>query len=177
MQSGQRRGARRVGCPCRRSFSTSCRSSATAGFRPIWCFQARTAATCRGRSHSGDSSPAQSNALEFEVPLRRDGDRGGFVPVMIAGRHPRTPLCAIRANTTPRSRPRTISSAAIRPGDHRCVDVHRAGSIGPSPPVLSSSNNPARANSMPLTINTQTGNAIVIHMLTSLATSKATAAT
>jgi hypothetical protein len=39
-------------------------------------------------------------------------------------------------------------------GDHRCVGVHRAGSVGPSPPALSSSNSPARTNSKPLTINT-----------------------
>jgi hypothetical protein len=56
-------------------------------------------------------------------------------------------------------------AGAIRPRDPRCFGVHQAGSVGPSPPVLSSSNNLARANSKPLTINTQTGNAIVIHML------------
>ena len=129
----------------------------------------------RPKSQRGWFAGAVKRARARSTPPG-DGDRRWLAPVMIAGRHPRTSLCAIRANTTPRSRPRTISSAAIRPGDHRCVDVHRTGSVGPSPPVLSSSNNPARANSKPLTINTQTGNAIVIHMLTLLATSNPTAA-
>ena len=53
--------------------------------------------------------------------------------------------------------------------------AHPAGSIGQSPPALSSSNSPARANNKPLTTSTHTGNAIVTHMLTSLARSSATA--
>src|ERR1700727_1350026 len=56
-----------------------------------------------GRSSRVDGTVPAS--FELEVPLFGNGGRSRLAPVMNAHRHPRTSVCAIRANTTPRSRP------------------------------------------------------------------------
>src|ERR1700743_3402936 len=67
-------------------------------FAPLFDLRDDRKAIAGGRSRIDRTVPAP---LELEVPLLGNGHRRWFAPVMIAHRHPRTPLGAIRPNTTP----------------------------------------------------------------------------
>jgi hypothetical protein len=58
MRLARRRDARRDRCRCRRSYSTSCRCSATARRPVIWCSLGAIAATSSGRSRRPDGFQA-----------------------------------------------------------------------------------------------------------------------